>query len=65
MSRRPSSSEEARATAGTQPEVTVAQVMAGTHFELSTPDEVGVSEAPTAEELDIVRNEVDRDRLYI
>lgn len=45
--------------------VTAAQVMAGTGFELIIPDEVGVGEAPTADELDILHNEVDRDRLYI
>jgi glutaconate CoA-transferase subunit B len=49
----------------TQPGVTVEQVVAETGFELAIPDEVGVSEPPTAEELDILRNEVDRDRLYI
>jgi glutaconate CoA-transferase subunit B len=49
----------------TQPGVTVDDVVAETGFELMIPDEVGVSAPPTAEELDILRNEVDRDRLYI
>jgi glutaconate CoA-transferase subunit B len=49
----------------TQPGITVDDVVAETGFELLIPDEVGVSEAPSAEELHILRNEVDRDRLYI
>jgi glutaconate CoA-transferase subunit B len=49
----------------TQPGTTVDQVVAETGFELIIPDEVGVSEAPTAEELRILREEVDRQRLYI
>lgn len=49
----------------TQPGVTVEQVVAETGFELIIPDQVGVSEAPTDEELHILRDEVDRQRLYI
>ena len=49
----------------TQPGVTVEQVVAETGFELIIPDKVGVSEAPTVEELHILRDEVDRQRLYI
>jgi glutaconate CoA-transferase subunit B len=49
----------------TQPGVTVDQVLAETSFDLIVPGEVGVSEAPTAEELRILREEVDRQRLYI
>ena len=49
----------------TQPGVTVDQVVAETGFELIIPDEVGSSEAPTSEELRILREEVDRQRLYI
>jgi glutaconate CoA-transferase subunit B len=49
----------------TQPGVTVDEVIAATGFELIIPDEVGVSEAPTTEELRILREEVDRERLYI
>ncbi|MGD8399244.1 MAG: hypothetical protein PVG11_10355, partial [Anaerolineae bacterium] len=49
----------------TQPGVTVDDVVAETGFELLMPGEVGVSEPPTDEELHILREEVDRDRLYI
>jgi glutaconate CoA-transferase subunit B len=49
----------------THPGVTVDQVTAETGFELLLPEEVGVNEAPTAEELRILRDEVDRQRLYI
>jgi glutaconate CoA-transferase subunit B len=49
----------------TQPGVTVDQVVAETGFELIIPDQVQLSEAPTADELRILREEVDRDRLYI
>jgi glutaconate CoA-transferase subunit B len=48
----------------TQPGVKVEDVIAETGFELMIPDEVGVSDAPAAEELRILR-EVDRQRLYI
>ncbi len=49
----------------TQPGVSVDQVVAETGFELVIPAEVGVNEAPTAEELHILRQEVDREKLYI
>jgi glutaconate CoA-transferase, subunit B len=49
----------------TQPGVTVDDVIAETGFELLMPAEVGLSEPPTDEELRILREEVDRDRLYI
>jgi glutaconate CoA-transferase subunit B len=49
----------------TQPGVTVEQVVAETGFELIMPDEVGVNAPPTAEELHILREEVDRECLYI
>jgi len=49
----------------TQPGVTVEQVIAETGFDLIMPDEVGVNEAPSAEELRILRDEVDRNRFYI
>ena len=49
----------------TQPGVTVEQVVAETSFELIIPTQVCVSEAPTDEELHILRDEVDRQRLYI
>jgi len=47
------------------PGVTVEQVVAETGFELIIPDEVGSNEPPTAEELRILREEVDRQKLYI
>jgi glutaconate CoA-transferase subunit B len=49
----------------TQPGVSVDQVLAETGFELIVPDAVEENEAPLAEELRILREEVDRDRLYI
>jgi glutaconate CoA-transferase subunit B len=49
----------------THPGVTVAQVVAETGFELILAEEVGANEAPTAEELRILREEVDHQRLYI
>ena len=48
----------------TQPGVTIDQVVAETGFELIVPDQVSSSEAPTAEELRILR-EIDHQRLYI
>jgi glutaconate CoA-transferase subunit B len=49
----------------TQPGVSVADVIAETGFELIIPQQVETSEPPTPEELRILRDEVDRDRLYI
>ena len=49
----------------THPGVSVDQVVAETGFELIIPAVVGSNEAPTAQELRILRDEVDRDRLYI
>jgi glutaconate CoA-transferase subunit B len=49
----------------TQPGVTMDDVIAETGFELVIPDEVGKSEPPSEEELHILREEVDRERLYI
>ncbi len=49
----------------TQPGVRVDDVLAETGFELIVPGEVGVSQAPTDEELRILREEVDREKLYI
>jgi glutaconate CoA-transferase subunit B len=49
----------------TQPGVTVDEVVAQTGFELLLADEVGAVEPPTAEELHLLREEIDRDRLYI
>jgi len=41
------------------PGVTIEQVKANTGFELMIPDEVGVTEPPTEEELKILRTEID------
>jgi glutaconate CoA-transferase subunit B len=49
----------------THPEVTVEEVIANTGFELIIPDKVGVNEPPSAEELRILREEIDPLRLYI
>lgn len=49
----------------TQPGVTVDDVIAETGFELIIPADVGVNEPPSEEELYILREEVDRQRLYI
>ncbi|MGD8604541.1 MAG: CoA-transferase [Anaerolineales bacterium] len=49
----------------TQPGVTVDQVVENTGFELEMADEVTQNEPPTAQELKVLRDEVDKDRLYI
>jgi glutaconate CoA-transferase subunit B len=49
----------------TQPGVTVDEVIAETGFELILPGEVGSNDPPSAEELRILREEVDRQKLYI
>jgi glutaconate CoA-transferase subunit B len=49
----------------TQPGVSVDDVLAATGFELLVPDSVGQHAPPSREELRILRDEVDRDRLYI
>jgi len=50
----------------THPGVTVEQVMDNTGFDLIIPPEgVGINDPPTAEELRILRQEVDPERLYI
>lgn len=49
----------------TQPGVTVKQVQENTSFELFVAEPVAVNPAPTPEELRILRQEVDRERLYI
>lgn len=49
----------------TQPGVTVDQVIAETGFELIIPPRVEINDPPSAEELRILREEVDRQRLYI
>ena len=47
------------------PGVTLEQVIENTGFELILPDQIGANEAPTAEELRILREEVDKEKLYI
>jgi glutaconate CoA-transferase, subunit B len=49
----------------TQPGVTVDDVIAETGFELIVPSEVDNNDPPSAEELHILREKVDRQRLYI
>jgi glutaconate CoA-transferase subunit B len=49
----------------TQPGVTIEEVVTETGFELIIPSEVGSVEPPQEEELRILREEVDRERLYI
>ena len=49
----------------THPGVTVDEVIAETAFDLIIPETVSVNEAPSHEELRILREEVDRERFYI
>jgi glutaconate CoA-transferase subunit B len=49
----------------TNPGVTAKQVIENTGFVLSAPKIVGQNESPTAEELRILRTEIDPQRLYI
>jgi glutaconate CoA-transferase subunit B len=49
----------------TQPGVSVEQVLENTGFELLISDQVTENPPPSAEELRVLRQEVDRDRLYI
>ncbi len=49
----------------TQPGITVDQVIAETGFELLLADTIEENPPPTAEELRILREEVDKDRFYI
>ena len=49
----------------TNPGVTVEQVVENTGFELIIRDDVGQNPPPSDEELRILRDEVDRERLYI
>jgi glutaconate CoA-transferase, subunit B len=49
----------------THPGVTVEEVQNNTGFDLIIPDEVGVNDPPSAEELRILREEIDPERLYI
>ena len=49
----------------TQPDITIDEVLEHTGFDLLLAEEVKVNEPPTPEELRILREEVDRDHLYI
>jgi glutaconate CoA-transferase subunit B len=49
----------------THPGVKVEDVVENTGFELIIPDKVGETEPPSEQELKILREEVDPDRLYI
>ncbi|MEO0072141.1 MAG: CoA-transferase [candidate division WOR-3 bacterium] len=49
----------------TNPGVSIEQVLENTEFEMLVASQVGVNEPPTPEELRILREEVDPDRLYI
>jgi glutaconate CoA-transferase subunit B len=49
----------------THPGVTIEQVVENTGFELIIPDEVGQNEPPTAEELRLLREEIDPEGFYI
>lgn len=49
----------------TQPGISTAQVIENTGFELVIPSQVDSNPPPTEDELHILRDEVDRDRLYI
>lgn len=49
----------------TQPGVSVDEVVENTGFELVIPDDVGENPPPSDDELRILRDEVDRNRLYI
>jgi len=49
----------------THPGVTVADVIANTGFELLIADKVGVNDPPSAEELRLLREEIDPEKLYI
>jgi glutaconate CoA-transferase subunit B len=49
----------------TQPGVTVEQVIENTGFELLLAERIEQNPPPSEEELHILREEVDKDRLYI
>lgn len=51
--------------AATHPGVSVDEVVANTGFELIVPDKVGVNAPPSAEELRLLREEIDPQKLYI
>jgi glutaconate CoA-transferase subunit B len=47
------------------PEVAVDEVIANTGFELILPETIGINPPPTTEELRLLREEIDPERLYI
>ena len=47
------------------PSVSVEEVVAATGFELVLPEKVEVTESPSAEELQLLREEIDPEKLYI
>jgi hypothetical protein len=49
----------------THPGVSMEDVIAATGFELVIPEQVYVTEPPSAEELRLLREEIDPERLYI
>jgi glutaconate CoA-transferase subunit B len=49
----------------TQPDISINQVVENTGFELVIPERVESNPPPSEEELYILREEVDRDHLYI
>jgi glutaconate CoA-transferase subunit B len=49
----------------THPGVSVEDVIAATGFELLIPEQVEITEPPSAEELRLLREEIDPERLYI
>jgi glutaconate CoA-transferase subunit B len=51
--------------AATHPGVSVEEVVANTGFELVIPDKVGVNDPPSAEELRLLREEIDPEKFYI
>jgi glutaconate CoA-transferase subunit B len=51
--------------AATHPGVTVQEVVENTAFELIIPEDVPVNDPPSAEELRLLREEIDPDRYYI
>jgi glutaconate CoA-transferase subunit B len=51
--------------AATHPGVTVQEVIENTGFALIIPERVPVNDPPSAEELHILREEIDPERFYI
>ena len=49
----------------THPGVTVEEIVDNTGFELIIPEHVGVNDPPNVEELRLLREEIEPERLYI